>query len=184
MKKAVQIVDDPEHIKLLANSIHEEILQLLREQPMTETQLSKELGMTRSAIGYHLKLLIRANLIYVIKKEVEQHGITQKFYSPIAKFILANYDRVSNDARRYFIQMQIEFLRGVFAALKLHNSYYDISPKTLEKLAESMLKQLMNACINYMDEIVVENSVNLNIKIYAKALSLIMKQDEWHNLFK
>ena len=183
MKKAVHIEDNPENIKLLANFKHEEFLQLLAEKPMTEAQLSEELCITRSAIGYHLNLLKRANLIYVIKKETEQHGIMQKFYSPIANFILADYDKMSDENKRYFIQIQIEHLEGVFAALKLRNSFQGISSETLKKLAIAMLKQLKKVCINYMNEKAIEKTANLKIKIYHEAFSSILKKDEWQNLF-
>ena len=43
-KMAVCIVDDPDKIRLLADFTRAEILQLLCEHPMTETQLSKELA--------------------------------------------------------------------------------------------------------------------------------------------
>jgi len=184
MRKAVHIEDNPEHIEVLANFKHEELLQLLTEQPMTEAQLSKKLILTRQAVGYHLTLLKKANLIYIIKKEVEKHGIMQKFYSPIANFILADYEKMPDQNKRYFIQIQIEHLEGVFAALKLRNSFQDISSETLEKLAKAMLKQLKKVCINYMNENAVEKTANLKIKIYHEAFSSIIKQDEWQNLFK
>jgi predicted transcriptional regulator len=184
MRKAVHIEDNSENIEVLANFTHEEILQLLAEQPMTAAQISKKLILTRQAVGYHLKSLRKANLIYIIKREVEQHGITQKFYSPIANFILPDYDRMSNYAKRYFIQMQIEHLKGVFAALKLHNSFHGISNKMLKKLAEALLKQLKKTCMKYLDKNAVEKTANLKIKIYSETLSNLTKQDEWRNLFK
>ncbi len=37
------------------------------------------LGQTKSAIGYHLKQLIKTNLIYIKKVEIEKYRIQQKF---------------------------------------------------------------------------------------------------------
>ncbi len=96
-------MNNSKEIQLLAKFKHREILQLLSEHPMTQTELSKSLGLTKSAIGYHLKQLMQANLIYIMKVEVENHGIQQKFYSPIANFIMATYDRTPDNIRRYFI---------------------------------------------------------------------------------
>ena len=78
-KTAICIVDDPNKIRLLADFTRAEILQLLCEHPMTESQLSKEFGLTKAAIGYHLNLLMKSQLIYLERVEPEEHGILQKF---------------------------------------------------------------------------------------------------------
>jgi DNA-binding transcriptional ArsR family regulator len=183
-KMIVCIVDDPDKIRLLADFTRAEILQLLCERPMTETQLSKELGLTRAAVGYHLNLLMKAQLIYLERVELEEHSILQKFYSPVAAFFIVDYDRIPNDAKRYFIQTQIIHLRGIFAAFQLHHHFSSISPTTLAKLAIAMLKQLENTSRKHAEEGPVENAETLKVKIYAEALESLMKQDEWHALFK
>ena len=45
---AVYIIDDPEKIELLADFTREEVLQLLNKYPMTETQLSEQLHLTKA----------------------------------------------------------------------------------------------------------------------------------------
>ncbi len=183
-KITVCIVDDPDKIRLLADFTRTEILQLLCEHPMTETQLSKELGLTRAAVGYHLNLLMKAQLIYLERVELEEHGILQKFYSPVAAFFIVDYDRIPNDAKRYFIQTQIIHLRGIFTAFQLHHRFSSVSPETLEKLAIAMLKQLENTGRKHAEEGPIENAETLKVKIYAEALDSLMKQGEWHALFK
>jgi predicted transcriptional regulator len=180
----VCIVDDPDKIRLLANFTRTEILQLLCEHPMTEAQLSTELGLTRAAVGYHLNLLMKAQLIYLERIEPEEHGILQKFYSPIAAFFIVDYDRIPNHAKRYFIQTQIIHLRGIFAAFQLHDRFSGVSPETLEKLAVAMLKQLEITGRKHIKKRPVKNAENLKIKIYTEALESLMKQEEWHALFK
>ncbi len=175
-------MDDPETIRLFAGFTHSKMLQLLSEHPMTETQLSAELGITRAAIGYHLKPLEKAGLIYLYKVEAEGHGILQKFYSPIAAVIIANYDNIPSHVKRNFIQIQIEHLRGIFTVLQLQHRFSGISPENLEKLAEAMLKQLEKTCRDYKGEKVVKNAENLKIKIYAEAFTSLTKLDEWNTL--
>ena len=184
LKKAVCIVDDPDKIRLLANFTRAEILQLLCEHTMTEAQLSDELGLTRAAVGYHLNLLMKAQLIYLERVEPEEHGILQKFYSPMAAFFIMNLDCIPNDVKRYFIQTQIMHLRGIFAAFQLHHRFSSVSPATLEKLAMAMLKQLENAGRKHAEEGPVQNADTLKVKIYAEALEGLTKQDEWHTLLK
>ena len=183
-KMTVCVVDDPDKIRLLADFTRAEILQLLCEYPMTETQLSKELGLTRAAIGYHLNLLMKAQLIYLERVEPEEHGILQKFYSPIAAFFIVAYDHIPNEAKRYFIQTQIIHLRGIFTAFQLNHHFSGVSPETLEKLAVAMLKQLENTGRKHIKERPVKNAETLKVKIYAEALESLMKQDEWYALFK
>jgi len=183
-KMTVCIVDDPDKIRLLANFTRAEILQLLCEHPMTEAQLSKELGLTRAAVGYHLNLLMKTQLIYLERVEPEEHGILQKFYSPVAAFFIVDCDRIPKDAKRYFIQTQIIHLRGIFTAFQLNHHFSGVSPETLEKLAVAMLKQLEKTGRKHTKEGPVKNAETLKVKIYAEALENLMKQDEWQTLFK
>jgi len=181
---AICIVDDPEKIKLLADFTRAEILQLLCEHPMTEAQLSEELGLTKAAVGYHLNLLLKTELIYLERVEPEEHGILQKFYSPIAAFFIVDCDHIPHDVKRYFLQMQIMYLRGIFIAFRLHHRFFGVSPENLEKLAATMLKQLKETGRKYKEEGPVENAETLKVKIYAEVLDNLTKQDEWHALFK
>lgn len=185
-RKAVCIVDDPEKISLLADFTREEILQLLSERPMTEAQLSKEIGMTRAAIGYHLKILKKAQLIYLVKAEAEEHGILQKFYSPIAALTVVAYDRIPNNVKRYFIQRQIVQLRGAFIAFQLHRRLFSVSPATLEKLAVAMLEQLEKTARRHERELWEEvmNAESVRVEIYAEAILSLLKMDDWRTLLK
>ncbi len=181
---AVCIVDDPDKIRLLADFTRAEILQLLCERPMTEAQLSEELGLTRAAVGYHLNLLLKAELIYLERVEPEEHGILQKFYSPIAAFFIVDYNRIPHDAKRYFLQMQIMYLRGIFIAFQLNHRFFGVSPETLEKLATTMLRQLEETGRKYTKRTPVEDAETLKVRIYAEVLENLTKQDEWQVLFK
>jgi DNA-binding transcriptional ArsR family regulator len=183
-KMAVCIVDNPDKIRLLADFTRAEILQLLNEHPMTEAQLSAELGLTRAAVGYHLHLLLQAELIYLERVEPEGHGILQKFYSPIAAFFIVDCDHIPHDVKRYFLQTQIMYLRGIFIAFQLHHRFFGVSPAILEKLALAMLRQLEETGRKYTKEAPVENAETLKVKIYAEVLNKLTKQDEWHALFK
>ena len=181
---AVCIVDDPEKIKLLADFTRAEILQLLCERPMTEAQLSEELGLTRAAVSYHLGLLLKADLIYLNKVEPERHGILQKFYSPVAAFFIADYDQIPHDVKRYFLQTQIMYLRGILIAFQLNHRFFKVSPTTLEKLAQIMLTQLEEIGRKYSKKPPVEDAETLKVRIYAEVLENLTKQREWQVLFK
>jgi hypothetical protein len=107
--------------------------------------------------------------------EPEEHNILQKFYSPVAAFFIVNCDRIPNDVKRYFIQMQIMHLRGIFTAFQLRHCFSSVLPTTLEKLAVRMLKQLENTGRKHAEEGLVENAETLKVKIYTEALKSLMK---------
>lgn len=183
MHKAIHFVDDSEEIQILANFTHREILQLLSEHPMTQTELSKTLKLTKSAIGYHIKQLMHANLIYVERVEVESHGIQQKFYSPIASFIIARHDQTPDNIKRYFIQMQIEHVIGILAAIQhVTTHFFDISSETIEELAVMLWKQLEQTCTKFERRNVIENAESLKILIYSDALNNLKHSSEWKDL--
>jgi len=183
LQKSIHFVKNSKEIRLLAKFKHREILQLLSEHPMTQMELSQILGLTKSAIGYHLKQLMQSNLIYIKKVEIEHHGIQQKFYSPIANFIIVTYDRTPDNIKRYFIQMQIEHVTGILAALQcVRAHYFDINSETIEKLAVMLWKQLEQTCKKYKDNNVIETAESLKIMIYADALNNLTKSSEWKAL--
>ncbi|MCD6593193.1 winged helix-turn-helix transcriptional regulator [Candidatus Bathyarchaeota archaeon] len=184
-RKAVVIVKNPETIRLLADFTRTEILRLLSRKPMTETQLSKELGITKAAVGYHLHLLMKAGLIDISRIEAEKHGILQKYYTTMASLFIVDPEKIPEDAKRYFLQVQIEHLLGILSVFKLRHQLSKISSEELEDLAKVMLEQLKTVGQKYVDQKVeMEDSESLEIKIYAEALARLTKQKEWRSIFK
>jgi len=151
---------------------------------MTETQLSKQLGITKAAIGYHLHLLMDTGIISIDKVEPEEHGILQKYYTPIAVLLIIDPARIPRDVQRYFILTQIEHLRGMFSVFKLYHHVSKVSSENLEKLAVAMLGQLKMVGQKHMKDMAPEDAESLRVKIYAEALSNLTKEKEWHSLFQ
>jgi predicted transcriptional regulator len=185
VQKAIHFANDVNEIQLLANFKHREILQLLSEHPMTQTQLSHRLGLTKSAIAYHLKQLMQAQLIYIKKVEVEDHGIQQKFYSPIANFIIAMHHHTPDNLKRYFIQMQIEHMIGIIAALQSTSTRcFEITPEIMENLATLLWKQLEHSCKTFENHKAMDTAEHLKIAIYTDALSHLIKTSAWTTLLR
>jgi len=169
---------------LFADFTRWEILHLLSIRPMTEAQISKLLGLTRAAIGYHLHHLLKAGLVQIEKTEPEEHGILQKFYSPVARLFIVDPERTPEEMLRYFIRIQEERLIGFFSAFQLKNREIDFSAETLEKLALAMLKKLCEVGRKYAMLDTARGVLSLEVKIYAEALSSLTKQDEWRDFFQ
>ncbi len=184
-KRSVLILRDPKVIRLLADFTRAEIIRLLSGRSMTETQLSKELGITKAAVGYHLQLLKKAGLIEIDKTEVEEHGILQKYYSTSAALFIIDPDSIPEDIKRYFLDMEMEHLRGILAAFKLKNEISRFSADDLKRLAERLLRQLKIAGGKHVKEKTRgEDAELLKIEVYAEALANLTKQREWHRIFK
>ena len=132
-------------MRLLADFTRTEILRLLGKYPMTETQLSKQLGITKAAIGYHLHLLMDAGLISLDKVEPEKHGILQKYYTPIAVLLIIDRARIPRDVKRYFIRTQIEHLRGMFSVFKLYHRISEVSSENFGKISCGNVKTTQNS---------------------------------------
>ena len=140
--------------------------------------------MTKSAVGYHLHLLMDARLINIDKIEAEEHGILQKYYTPIAVLLIIDPDHIPENVQRYFIRTEIEHLRGMFSVFKLYHHVSEVSSKNLEKLAIGMLNQLKIVGQKHTKDMAREDAESLRIKIYAEALANLTKQKEWRSLFQ
>jgi hypothetical protein len=151
---------------------------------MTETQLSRNLGMTKAAVGYQLHLLLDAELIYIDRVQPEKHGILQKFYAPIADMFIIDPDHIPKNVERFFLQEQIEHLRGMFSVFQLFHRITGVPSKSFEKLASTMLKQLRFVGQKHKKDLATGDAESLKIKIYAEALANLTKQKEWDLLFQ
>ena len=184
-RRAVVIIKDPEAIRLLADFTRAEILRLLSDRPMTETQLSSKLGLTKAAVGYHLHLLEGGGLIKVSRVEAEEHGILQKYYSTIAALFIVDPDFMPNDVKRYFLKIQIEHLRGMFSVFRLYDQIFKVSSKDMEELAVAMMRQLKMVGEKHTGEFVEDGDAEtLRVKIYAEALANLTRQREWSKIFR
>ena len=183
-KHAVSIVKNQEAIRLLADFTRAEIIRLLSRHSMTEKQLSEELGLTKAAVGYHLHLLLDAGLIEITKLEAEKHGILQKYYAPMAALFIIDTDNLPKDVRRFFIQTQMEHLRGMFVVFRLYEHVSEVSSEKLEKLAAALLKQLREVAQKHLNDKTPKDPEALTVKIYSEAVAKLTEQEEWRTVFK
>ena len=71
---------DLETAKLFSDETRLKILELLRVEELTNSQLAKRLGLSKATITYHIKQLEEAGVITVSRTEYEKHGIPMKYY--------------------------------------------------------------------------------------------------------
>jgi DNA-binding transcriptional ArsR family regulator len=172
-RRAICILNDPEKIRLIADYQRSEILRLLDEQPRTETQLSDLLNLTPASIGYHLNLLMEAGLIELVMTEPEEHGVLQKYYSSIAALFIPEFDRIPEESKKYFIEMQMQYVRGVVSALHIHQkgeTRLKVSSEMINNLSVQILREIADIGRKYEKWETGNDREKVTLKIYSEAL--------------
>ncbi len=92
--KDVLVIDELNQLRAVSDPFRVQLLYHLGRESMTGQQLAEKMDLSRSKIHYHLQELEKNGIIEVIRRE-EKNGILQKFYSPVAKAIIASEDLLS-----------------------------------------------------------------------------------------
>ncbi|MFN8372953.1 MAG: helix-turn-helix domain-containing protein [Anaerolineae bacterium] len=79
------IIRDLETLKVVADSLRMQILDLLREKPLTVKQLAADLDITPTKLYYHINLMEKHGLIRVVDTRLVS-GILEKRYQAAARF--------------------------------------------------------------------------------------------------
>lgn len=87
--KEVHILNTLEEINIVSDPIRLKIIMTIGTTPKTAQDLSDALGVSRSKIHYHLKILEQNGIIEVVDTELI-NGITQKYFLPVAKAFIPN----------------------------------------------------------------------------------------------
>ncbi|MGX7077425.1 ArsR/SmtB family transcription factor [Globicatella sanguinis] len=119
--KEVHILNTLEEINIVSDSIRLKIIMTLGATPKTAQDLSDTLGVSRSKIHYHLKILEQNGIIEVVDTELI-NGITQKYFLPVAKAFIPNSNIFNNN----FEEKQLTF--------KIPSRVYDSFEEELNEL--------------------------------------------------
>ncbi len=175
--KLVTIVDDEEIAKLLSDPMRRTILNILRERPMNETSLAKRLGLTAASVNYHLAILRKARLLIIAKKEVEEHGIVQKFYLPSSYLYLADVEKLPRGVSRYYFPINIERVRGALSSFESAGWKMDnVSGSRVDEMGEQLAVILVGVARAYLDEDVEPGSGEPRVnEIYSRAFAKLFR---------
>ncbi|OFK56715.1 transcriptional regulator [Globicatella sp. HMSC072A10] len=119
--KEVHILNTLEEINIVSDPIRLKIIMTLGATPKTAQDLSDTLGVSRSKIHYHLKILEQNGIIEVVDTELI-NGITQKYFLPVAKAFIPNSNIFNNN----FEEKQLTF--------KIPSRVYDSFEEELNEL--------------------------------------------------
>ncbi len=148
------------------------IVELLREKPMTQTQLADELGLTVASLSYHIKLLKSQNLVKIHKKKAEAHGIVQIFYSTSAYHYVYDLKALPRDIARYFYPIALERIRAVISVLLLNDKELGMKKdsQSVTNLSNDLSELIVSAATSYRNRNVNFGNENVIFDIYVKAL--------------
>lgn len=174
--KLVTVVEDEEVAKMLSDPMRRAILNILREKPLTESGLAQRLGLTDATINYHLAILKKWKLVKMVKKEVGDHGILQKFYLPSSYLYLPDVENLDPEAARYYLPTNIERVRGALSASK-GLSQISASGTQIDLLGEEFARVLVTVARGYegrdVDPGTGEPAVN---EIYSRAFEALFRR--------
>ncbi len=115
--KEVEIVYDPEKIKILIEDTRTKILRLLRFRDMTISELASILNKDVSTIFRHIKKLENAGFVKVTG-ERKTHNVPEKLYGRTARTIfLAPESYVKNEAIKKMNKKRVEILADTLQSL-------------------------------------------------------------------
>ena len=77
--KEIAIFNDPQKLKMVLNKLTWKILLLLSKKEMYPMEISKKLGVHEQIVYYHIRKLVRAGVVRVVK-EAEKKGAMAKYY--------------------------------------------------------------------------------------------------------
>jgi DNA-binding transcriptional ArsR family regulator len=186
-RTAVQIIQDPKKIKLLADPVRREIIRETSTHPQTQNQLADKLKLRPSSVSHHLKMLRKAGLIKIEHSKVGSHGILEKYYEPTSNLFIEDYKKAPASLQKYFVHTNIERLRGMLSMLQIlaekSNKNIEITKEELKDMAQEIANRLPVIAKKYENASPDATRETLNIRIYSEALKAIMKEDRWKKIF-
>jgi predicted transcriptional regulator len=185
--KVVRVIHKPQIIKVLTDPVRREILRLLRYEPRTQTQLARELNLSKPSMKHHIQLLFQSRLIKIAYTQAESHGIIQKYFEPTSSLFIEDFEKTPANLQKYFLQLHIERLRGMLSVFQLigkkRGDPITVTPNELKDLAHEIAKQLTRVAKKYENMTESLNRETLLVTIYSEALNIVMNESKWKPFF-
>jgi len=138
LRHRVRVIKDPEVAKLLADETRRQILNKLRHDELSATDLAKALNKNHSSIVHHLNQLLEAGLIEVAREE-KVRNMVQPYYRSVSHGFHVAYsltEALSQDPD--YSAWQEEYIDGMLLAL----SGYGVSvPEARRDEARALLQR-------------------------------------------
>lgn len=172
--KAAYIVSDPEVARVLVDPMRRAILSFLREKPMTQSQLADKLGLSDASLNYHMKILLKAGLVNIARREVEEHGIMQKFFAPAAYTFVYDLDALPKDVSRYFYPQSLERARAAIALIGKKEGTVGRDSRSINEFAAGLSRMLVMVARQYAKKEADYDSEGITYEMYSKAIAMLL----------
>jgi len=169
---SIMLIDDPEKIEILNEPTRRQILRLLSDREMTLTQIARELGISKRSVWYHLRVLLKRNLIVLSKKKVNVYGIEEKYYRAKALVMIGDFNKSSKRIRGETLESNIDIVIGYLCAKKIDEP---ISDEKIERIAEKFTETLQKVIEN--NEKIGETRNQTKLAIYREAFRILEKNN-------
>lgn len=174
--KLVEVIKDRESAKLISDPMRRAILNLLRQKAMSQSELAESLGLTDGTVNYHLSILRKIGFLTVARKELEEHGIMQKFYAPTAYLYIPDVESLPKEAARYYYPVNIERIRGVLSAGTAQGSRLRLPNRDVDTLGEDFARELVRVAGGYRGvEVAQGGGEEMVNEIYSMALARLVR---------
>jgi len=170
---SIMLIDDPEKIEILNEPTRRQILRLLSDREMTMTQIARELGISKRSVLYHLRVLLKRNLIVLSKKKVNVYGIEEKYYRAKALVMIGNYNKSSKRIRGETLESIIDIVIGYLCAKKLDEP---VSDEKIERIAEKFTETLQK--VIEKNEKIGKTRNQMKLAIYREVFR-ILEENKW-----
>lgn len=127
-------IENLEQLRAIADMRRVRILDLLREEPLTVTQLAERMHLAPAKVHYHARELERVGLLQLV--EIRERGsILEKYYQPIAHNISVMESLLFSEHRSeglniinsYFSQFQRDLQRSLRQAIEEQEKRHQIA---------------------------------------------------------
>ena len=173
--KLVEVIKDPEAAKLISDPMRRAILNLLRRKAMSQSELAEALGLTDGTVNYHLRLLRGIGFLTVARRELEEHGIMQKFYISTAYLYVPDVESLPKEAARYYYPVNIERIRGVLSSGKAWA--LQLPTEDVDELGEKLARELVKVAGEFSGVEVAQGEGEEKANdIYSKALARLARK--------
>ena len=139
---------------------------------MTMTQIARELGISKRSVWYHLRVLLKRNLIVLSKKKVNAYGIEEKYYRAKALVMIGDFNKSSKRIRGETLESNIDIVIGYLCAKKIDEP---ISDEKIERIAEKFTETLQKVIEN--NEKIGETRNQTKLAIYREAFRILEKNN-------
>ncbi len=155
--------------KLFSDKTRQKIVELLADKEMTNTQLSRQLKLSKPTLSHHLKLLVDSNIIRISRIEHENHGIQMKYYSLNPELITISDEKKINE------QVKKELFKNLFSEQTRGEFEDEISIVFLRLLKSSIIESGIE-----LDRPMYNAGYNLGKNVFSKQI----KTSEFDSVIK